>query len=262
MAAWTRETDALLKAACRLDVEGMRKALQAGAHPILPEYGAARRVCVAKTLLKLDEDVYTTRQLAALRLLADYGGLDAATASAALPNATGHCCAPAVVQALLDRGADVRHQDKFGCAPLHHVQRADVVQLLVAAGGDVNAADSEGRRPLHLHALLGDTSQQKRQAMLALVAAGAHVNAVTSDGKTSLNCAVDASWRTRVHETVRLLLEAGADPTIAATDGRTPLMRVISLSKAIVDIALLTGSKTVTRCSSARRPGGGAGTCC
>jgi len=231
----------------------MRAALAEGADPNSRSADfnltAVESVCFSKLMLDLDEDEFTTRQLAALRLLAEYGGLDAAAATAALSHAVEYRCSPAVVQALLDGGADVRHVDCGGRTPLHYARRPDVVQLLAAAGGDVNAADSTAFRPLHMCTREG--TEHTRQSVTALIAAGAHVNAVTACGATCLTFAAEASsGGSTVDETVKVLLEAGADPTIANEDGMTPVVLAMWQTKAILandpdDVALLADNRAV-----------------
>src|SRR5436190_1806753 len=58
----------------------------------------------------------------------------------------------AIVQMLLDRGADVAAKDQSGRTPLHRAAKNGheaVVQMLVDRGADVAAKDQWGRTPLH-----------------------------------------------------------------------------------------------------------------
>jgi ankyrin repeat protein len=54
--------------------------------------------------------------------------------------------------ALIACGADVRHRDKYGKTPLHHLGlfgKTDIAELLVQKKADVNAKDKQGRTALH-----------------------------------------------------------------------------------------------------------------
>jgi len=226
MATRERAQKALWSAAGRLAVRDMREALDAGADPALPsEHGwtAAERVCAALGADVVGEATRTALQLSALQLLAEHGGLDAATATAALFGAGE--CNTAVVAKLIDAGADVRHADIAGRTALHCVRRAGIVPLLVAAGGDLNAANKWGGRPLHDCLDEGGSDKEDLPEVIgALIAAGADVNAVNSRGETPLFFA--AARATTCHwmgTAVRMLLAAGADPTIATSSALTPL---------------------------------------
>lgn len=112
---------------------------------------------------------------------------------------------PAVINAMIDQGADPSYQDHLRNSPLH-----------VAVG--------EG----------------KRNNTKALIKQGADVNAVNCIGKTPLGCAffdstnLDASWSARgrdpdvVISTATSLLAAGADPN-TTMNGDTPLHHAESL---------------------------------
>lgn len=219
---------ALCAAAVRADVEGMRAALEADEDPRQTSGGftpaeivVRARGTLTSTGMRADTN---TRRLAALRLLADYGGLDASIATKAL------ClrqCGPAVTRLLLDAGADARCVGGSGTTPLHHASSADVVRLLLAAGADVHARDSGGRTPLHI-CTTGWPSEGRRAAMTALIEAGADVNAVDACAATALTLARGDALHSGFAAIVQLLLEAGADPTIATDAGETPMVLAIA----------------------------------
>ena len=90
-----------------------------------------------------------------------------------------------------------------------------VVQVLLDAGADPNAVDDLGRTPLHRGA-----TNRNPVVISHLLAAGAHANALDNDGYTPLHYAAAQSGNRRV---VARLLAAGADPRVESNDGRTPL---------------------------------------
>jgi tankyrase len=103
-------------------------------------------------------------------------------------------------------------------------QRRRLVKLL-AAGSDVHATDKNGVTALH-HAV----RFRSPAAVATLIAHGANVNqACRRNGSTPLHRAVTqtgapgtAGRSDAALEIVRLLLAAGADPSIANKAGRTP----------------------------------------
>jgi tankyrase len=99
------------------------------------------------------------------------------------------------IVALLTAGADIHATDKNGVAALHHAVRFRspmAVRALVEHGANVNqACRKSGSTPLH--------------------------RAVTSTGAPGT-----AGKRQEAIEIIRLLIAAGADPSIANKSGRKP----------------------------------------
>lgn len=222
---------ALAAAARRVDASRMGAVLAGGADatavvfdaedeepsPSIAELGCAGSSTAA------NERTTAKRQLAALRLLAEHGGLSPAIASRALLRAASEPCGPAVVQYLLDAGGDARYAKAGGYTALHDVKRGDVARLLVAAGADANAATSGGDRPLHfcVYAI------EDAEAVAAVLAEpAADVNAVNNAGCTPLISAAHGAGSPRDAAALTLLmpvlLGAGADPTFHqhSDDGR------------------------------------------
>lgn len=111
---------------------------------------------------------------------------------------------------LLLAGADTERRDFNGDRSMlwaARAGRAESIRLLVATGSPANSTDDPyGQSPLHLAARSGYA-----EAVSALIAAGAELDAVDQSNGTALYEAV-LSQNPR---TVRLLVEAGADPNIA-----------------------------------------------
>jgi ankyrin repeat protein len=85
---------------------------------------------------------------------------------------------PAIVQLLVDQGADVGFADENGRTALHIVRLApEIIAILVAKGADVNARDNDGNTPLHL---------SEPPITDALLAAGADVNVKNVKGETPI----------------------------------------------------------------------------
>ena len=102
--------------------------------------------------------------------------------------------------------------------------RVEIARLLLAAGANPNAAANHRQSgPLHYAAdgyVNGPLWDAKRQVQTirCLLDAGADVNAQDKNGATPLHRAV----RTRCADAVKCLLEAGADPTRKNKPGSTP----------------------------------------
>jgi ankyrin repeat protein len=88
--------------------------------------------------------------------------------------------------------------------------------LLIEGGADVNERDQLG-----IPVIVNAACRGNNQHIDILLSSGAEINAsVGSSGRTALMCAIE--WK-RV-ETVKLLIEKGADLEIADKQGNTPLM--------------------------------------
>lgn len=121
-------------------------------------------------------------------------------------------------QFLIDAGAPLGTRQNLGRTLLHEAALGgdpELIRLLIARGLDVNAIDEHFKdTPLEYA-----TSHAKPLAVAALLEAGANVNHQDGSGRTHLHAAV---WGNRI-EVVKMLLTAGADPTIADVKGQTPL---------------------------------------
>lgn len=134
--------------------------------------------------------------------------------SAHLAAARGHAH---VVQLLVLHGADISCVNGLLQTPLHAAAAGgstESMRVLLGAGGNAMARDGAGRTPLHLAASSGWHS-----AVSTLVEGGADLEATaTINGRTALHEAC-AALRP---ETVKQLLNRGANELAVDTDDRTP----------------------------------------
>ena len=134
-------------------------------------------------------------------------------------------CSTETIQKIIDHGADVNAVNNDGATPLLLAcskAQAESAELLLNVGADPNIADGDGDASI-LSAIDGYCSVN---TMHKLIANGANVNATNNKGLTALLKACSYGQM----DVVKVLLEAGADPTIvddvhysslhAAVDGR------------------------------------------
>lgn len=110
---------------------------------------------------------------------------------------------------LLSKGAKVNLRDKQGRQVIHDAAlRGDpaILEVLLNAGADVSAADNMGETPLFSTVTFNETPR-KVESLKRLLAAGARVDAVASHGRTALH---EAAWNDNA-DCIRVLLAAGAD---------------------------------------------------
>lgn len=131
---------------------------------------------------------------------------------------------PARLRELLQAGAAVDTYDFNGrtmlmtCVAYRHPHTIEIVRTLLAAGADVNRTNIAGATVLAY--FFNYSHINNRQLLALMLHAGADVNKPDVSGNTALHLAACMSHSLRI---VRMLVNAGADPTIANTAGQTPL---------------------------------------
>ena len=124
-----------------------------------------------------------------------------------------------IADLLLRAGADVDAADDHGVTPLQRAAEnasPAMVGRLLAAGADVDAAQTSGLTPLMIAARTGSA-----EVVNQLVKHGADIDAGTAETRsTALMWAVAESHP----DSVRALLDAGADPRASTASGFTPLL--------------------------------------
>ncbi len=133
---------------------------------------------------------------------------------------------PEILRLLQDRGADWKpDRAEGGWPPIVFQSRGDRggnagrVRALIDQGADVNVRNHRGQTALHCAAKAGFTD-----IVALLLAHGAEVDAADAAGETPLATAIRSTVRNRegVRESVRMLMDAGADPDREDRRGHSP----------------------------------------
>ena len=190
-----------------------------------------------------------------------------------------HC---EVIEALLDRGADIEAVNRNGNTPMARaafVGHVRVIDLLAARGAALDARNLDGETPLGRAAAAG-----RVEAAVKLLALGAALEAVNNDGDSPLhqaalagkadmvaallargastvsinkrgNAALSLACCSGSFTAVGLLLDAGADVAAVNKSGDSPLALASWLGKTkVVELLLERGANVNTAIGDGRTP--------
>lgn len=146
-----------------------------------------------------------------------------------------------VARALIAAGADVNAKDDIQDSPFLYAGaegRIEILKMALAAGADLGSTNRYGGT-----ALIPAAHHGHVEAVRILLGTPIHIDHVNRLGWTALMEAVILGDGGPVHtEIVRLLLDAGANPTIADRDGVTPLAHAQRRGYGAM-VALLSGTR-------------------
>jgi len=123
-----------------------------------------------------------------------------------------------IVKILLSHGADVNVVCR-GTTPLVEAccyEDIDLVRCLVENGADIDRPDDNG-----ITCLMASVHGISTEVALYLLEQGASINAVDKSGATALHHAIQGAYK--YMDTVRLLVEHGADTSLCNEDGDNAL---------------------------------------
>lgn len=118
-----------------------------------------------------------------------------------------------IIGLILDKQPNLELQDKYGRTPLIYASKYrnyHVVRLLLQYGANVNATDAAGDSALTIAAI--NTKSHGEEAVKILIQAGANVNHVNNRNQSVLFLAATHTKTLSTEYTVKILLKAGATP--------------------------------------------------
>ena len=135
-----------------------------------------------------------------------------------------------VVKAIVQRGEHVDAKTNEGYTALHIAVQsghAEVVEALIGMGAAVQQkAGANGETPLHTAARI----LNGRACVEMLTKSGAQINAIEASGETPLHFAAREGFL----DTVNLLLEDKADPTMQNVNGENVLHIAVKESRYVI----------------------------
>ena len=99
-------------------------------------------------------------------------------------------CDPAVVQALIEAGADVKAKDADGATALHFAKNQETARLLLQGGANVNARDKDRETPLFAALRLTNSEdglERHARVCILLIDEGADLHVKNREGRRPLD---------------------------------------------------------------------------
>ena len=162
----------------------------------------------------------------------------------------------AIIQQLLDEGADINQQDKNGNHLLCAVRQLNVAELLIRHGAAPKQRCSHGRTVLHM--IIGAVRQPHKgdspqEALIRrYIESGVDVSAVDNNGDTALHVVAKTKHKEAGH-IAGLLIDAGIDLETRDAAGRTAL-DLATKAKNLPVIELLAGTANTISTSRDSKP--------
>jgi len=134
---------------------------------------------------------------------------------------------PENLDEILKENLDIDALNTEGYTPLHlSVRRPDnekAIELLLQQGADINITDPSGRNALHI-----SVASYQRGYIGFLTSKGIDINSQDNDGNTALHYPLMNVLKNKLYllnskETVKILMEEGADPHIRNNKGKSPM---------------------------------------
>ncbi|MDH3492282.1 MAG: ankyrin repeat domain-containing protein [Acidobacteriota bacterium] len=127
---------------------------------------------------------------------------------------------PAIINGFIDAGMDPNSKNDRGLTALTFAILNDDLKTIkvVAKRADINLKDERGNGPLHLA-----IARKNREAVDYLLQAKADVNVTGKDGQATNQSPLYAALLADDMELFKKLLDKGADPNIADSEGAFPL---------------------------------------
>lgn len=148
-------------------------------------------------------------------------------------------CSKDIVKLLISKKADVNGRSKpDNQTPIHYCEKEALLDLLIENGADINDQDNRGETPLHNASTLG----RYKWAEL-LIKKGAKVNIKDKKGETPLYRTIlppkDPSENINYLNIVKLLFESGADVRVINNEGENLLHITALLNNPIIALEFI-----------------------
>jgi ankyrin repeat protein len=139
----------------------------------------------------------------------------------------------AIVERLLEEGCDVNAKNDNGCTPLHsflttNKGKENIVRLFLSRGADVDIPDDDGDTVLNCLAQYPEASESMLE--LLLLENKADASLANHEGMTPLHKLARGGLAAHV----RILLKAGADPSVKDKHNRQPIQYAAKTNEATV----------------------------